>query len=185
MNKKGQGFMNFVFFFLILFTILVIGIIGVIAVSLFNFTSDTITPVMEGIGVVGSANVSEASQYTFGTVDKVVNSFPWLLAFGYVAMLIFSMIFVISYNYNPNPIFIGIYFVLVILLIFGSILMSNVYESIYSSGDAVISAGMEDQQAMNFMMLHSPWILTLIAFIVGIYIFAGRQGEGGGGGFNI
>jgi len=186
MNKKGQGFMGFVFFFLILFTILVIGFIGVMAVTLIKYTSGVVTPVMEDIGVVGSANISEASHYTFGTVDKVVNSFPWLLAFGYVAMLIFSIIFVVSYTYNPNPVFIGIYFIFVVLLIFGAIIMSNMYEDIYTSGDEVISAGLKEQQAMSFMMLHSPWILSLIAFIVGIYIFAGRQGEGGsGGGFDI
>lgn len=179
MNKKG--FMGFVFFFLILFTILIIGFIAVIVVSLVKYTSGVVTPVMEDIGVVGNTNISEAAGYTFGTVDKVVNSLPWLLAFGYVAMLVFSIIFVVSYNFNPNPVYIGIYFIFVILLIFGAIVMSNMYEDVYSSNDGVLGVGLQEQTAMSFMMLHSPWILSIIAFIAGIYIFAGKQNENQGG----
>ena len=179
MNKKG--FMGFVFFFLILFTILIIGFIAVVGVSVVKYTSGVVTPVMKDIGVVGNANVSHASAVTFGTVDKLVGALPWLLAFSYVAMLIFSIIFVVSYNFNPNPVYIGIYFIFIILLIFGSIVMSNMYEDIYNSGDEVIGVGLQEQTAMSFMMLHSPWILSIIAFIVGIYIFAGKQSENQGG----
>jgi len=87
----------------------------------------------------------------------------------------------VSYEFNPNPVYIGIYFIFVILLIFGAILMSNMYEDLYSSNDGVIGAGLQEQTAMSFMMFHSPWILSIIAFIAGIYIFAGKQGERQGG----
>ena len=180
-NKNKKGFMGFVFFFLILFTILIIGVIGTLTVAIVEYTSEVITPVMQDIGMAGSTNVSQAAEYTFGTVDKLVGSLSWLLAFGYVAMLIFSIIFVVSYNFNPNPVFIGIYFVFVILLIFGAIILSNMYEDLYNSNDEVIGDGLKEQVAMSFMILHSPWILSLIAFIVGIYIFAGKQSEQQGG----
>jgi len=180
-NKNKKGFMGFVFFFLILFTILIIGVIGTLTVAIVEYTSEVITPVMQDIGMAGSTNVSQAAEYTFGTVDKLVGSLSWLLAFGYVAMLIFSIIFVVSYNFNPNPVFIGIYFVFVILLIFGAIILSNMYEDLYNSTDEVIGDGLKEQVAMSFMILHSPWILSLIAFIVGIYIFAGKQSEQQGG----
>ena len=179
MNKKG--FMGIVFFFLILFTILIIGFIAVIVVSAIKYTSGVVTPVMEDLGMAGETNLSEASQYTFGTVDKIANSLPWLLAFGYVTMLIFSIIFVVSYNFNPNPVYIGLYFIFVILLIFGAILMSNMYEDLITTNDEIIGEGLREQTVMSFMMLHSPWILSIIAFIVGIYIFAGKQGEHQGG----
>lgn len=181
LKKNKKGFMGIVFFFLILFTILIIGIIGVIAVSAFQFTSETITPIMTDLGVVGSTNLTEASQVTFGVVNTTVAAFPWLLGFAYVAMLIFSIIFVMAYSTNPNPVYLGVYFMFVILLIFGSILLSNVYENIYTTNNEVIGEGLKDQKAMSFMILHSPWILTVIAFIVGIYIFAGKQNEDQGG----
>ena len=180
-RKDKRGFMNFLFFFLILFTILIIGFIAVVGVSLVKYTSGVITPIMTDIGVVGNTNISEASQYTFGTVNTIVNAFPWLLAFTYVAMLIFSIVFVVSYKFNPNPVYIGVYFIFVILLIFGAILISNMYENLYNTNDSVIGPGLRDQTAMSFMMLRSPWILTIIAFIVGIYIFAGKQSESQGG----
>lgn len=181
-NKKGQeGFMGFVFFFLILFTILIIGFIGVVVVSVFDYTSEVVTPIMTDLGIVGGANLSEAGEVTFGTVDTIVDSLPWLLLFSYVAMLSFSLIFIISYNFNPNPAFIGVYFLFVVLLIFGSIVMSNMYQELISSNDEVIGDGLRSQTGMSYMILHSPWILGLFSFIVGIYIFAGRQTETEGG----
>ena len=180
--KKAQGgFMGMVFFFLIIFTILIIGFIGVITVALFDYTSGVVTPIMTDLGIVGETNMSEASEVTFGTVDTIVNSLPWLLLFSYVAMLVFSMIFIISYDFNPNPAFIGIYFLFVILLIFGAIIMSNMYEDLIKTNDEVIGDGLRSQTGMSYMILHSPMILGLFSFLVGIYIFAGRQTETEGG----
>jgi hypothetical protein len=34
---------------------------------------------------------------------------------------------------------------------------------------------------MSYLILYSPFILTVIAFITGIYLFAGRQNENVGG----
>lgn len=178
--KDKRGIMGIVFFFLILFTILIIGFIGVIVVAGIDFASDTINPIMQDIGVVGDANVSDASRATFGTVDTIVGMMPWLLAFSYVAMLIFSIIFVVAYRYNPHPAFIGIYFLFVVLLIFGAIIMSNIYQDIYSTDDADIGERIREQQSMSFLILHAPAIFTVIAFIVGIYIFAGNKDSAGG-----
>ena len=181
LRKDKKGFMGFVFFFLILFTILIIGFIGTILVSVFDYTSGVVTPIMTDLGIVGETNLSEASEVTFGTVDTIVDSLPWLLLFTYVAMLIFSVIFIISYDFNPNPAFIGLYFLFVILLIFGAIVMSNMYEDLIKTNDEVIGEGLRSQTGMSYMILHSPWILGMFAFIVGIYIFAGRQTEREGG----
>lgn len=180
-NKKDKrGFLPIVIFFLIMFTILIIGFIGVIVVTLFDYTSGVITPITEGLGTVGNTNLSQASQYTFGTIDTTLSAFPWLLLFSYVAMLIFSIIFMISYRYNPNPAYIGIYFLFVVLLIFGAIIISNLYQDILSTNDAVVGAGLRSQTSMSFMILHSPWILGMIAFLVGIYIFTGSQRDSTG-----
>lgn len=179
-TKNKKGVMGIIFFFLLLFTILVIGFVATIVMSVGSFVNDEITPIMTDLGMVGNTNLSEAGEYTFGTVDKVVQALPWLIAFAYVAMLIFSIVFIISWNYNPNPAYMGIYFMLVILLIFGCIVMSNMYQDIYSGTDD-IATGLQEQKAMSWMILYSPLIMTIISFIVGIYIFAGRQTEFQGG----
>ena len=116
--KDKRGIMGVVFFFLILFTILIVGFIGVMVLAGIDFASDTVTPIMEDLGVVGDTNMSDASRVTFGTVDTIVQSLPWLLLFSYVAMLVFSIIFVVAYQFNPHPAYIGVYFLFVVLFLF-------------------------------------------------------------------
>lgn len=180
LKNDKKGIIGIVVFFLILFTILVIGFIAVIAISALGYASDTITPIMQDLGVVGSTNLSQASQYTFGTVDTIVDMLPFLLVFSYVAMLIFSILFVVAYQFNPHPAYIGIYFLFVVLMIFGSIIMSNMYQDLYTTNDPIIGTGLQNQAAMSFLILHSPLIFVVIAFIVGIYIFAGNKDNAGG-----
>lgn len=179
--KNKKGVMGIVIFFLVMFTILIIGFIGAMVITVIDFGSETITPVMTDLGVVGTSNVSEASEITFGTVNTLVNSLPWLLTFSYVAMLIFSVIFVVSYRMNPNPAYIGIYFLFCVLLIFGAIFMSNMYQDLLSSDDAVIGDGLRSQTSMSYLMIHSPLILSVLVFIVGIYIFVGKDRQSSGG----
>jgi len=179
-NKKGV--IGIIFFFIILFAILIIGFIAVIVVSVFQIGSDVITPVMEDLGMAGDTNLSEASGYTFGVVDTLINSLPWLLAFGYALALIFSIVLVVSYNYNPNPAFIGVYIALILLLIVGSIIISNSYEDIYSGTDE-LALKLQSNTAMSYMILYSPFIMTLIAFITGIFLFATNKDRETGGGF--
>ena len=179
MNNK-KGVMGIVFFFLLLLTILIIGFGLAMLWSVIDYASGEITPIMTDLGMVEDFNMSQAGEYTFGVMDSVITALPWVIAFSYVAMLIFSIVFIISWNYNPNPIYIGIYFMFVILLILGCIAMSNIYQDIYTGTD-IVAQGLQNQYMLSFLILHSPWIMTLIAFIVGIYIFAGKQTEMQGG----
>lgn len=180
LKRDKRGAMGIILLFILLLTILIVGFMATIIISIVDYASGEITPVMEGLGMVGDTNMSEASEYTFGTVDTIINAFPWLLVFGYVAFLIFSIIFVMSYKYNPNPIFIGFYVVMVLLVIFGSVILSNMYQDIYD-GDNIVATGLQSQGAMSHLIIHSPWIFTVLAFIVGIYLFAGKQTEFQGG----
>jgi hypothetical protein len=178
-TKDKRGIMGIIFFFLILFSILILGFFAVVVVGVLDFSSEIVTPVMEGIGVVGDTNISEASTYTFGVADTFINAVPWLIAFAYVMALIFSIVLVLSYNYNPNPAFIAVYIAFILLLILGSIIISNAYEDIYSGTDE-IALKLQSQVAMSYMILYSPMILTAIAFIAGIYLFAVKRNVDGG-----
>jgi len=177
-KRDKRGFMGILFFFIILFSILILGFMGVMVISVLDYASDEITPVMTDLGMAGDTNLSSASTYTFGAMDTVVQALPWVMVFVYVLALIFSMVLVVSYNYNPNPAFIGVYIALIILLIFGSIIVSNTYQDIYEGTDE-IATKLQEQTAMSYLILYSPMILTLIAFFAGIYLFAGKQSEGG------
>jgi len=180
-KKKKRGSIVLILFFLALFTILIMGFIAAMLWGIVDYGSDTITPIMEDLGVIPgtSTNMSEYAGYTFTQANRVVQALPWIIGFGYVGALMFTIIFVISIRFNPHPVFIGFYFALIILLIFGSIVMSNMYQDMYS-GDDVIATRLQEQTIMSYMILFSPFIMTLIATIAGIFLFARSPDTGGG-----
>jgi len=184
MNKRGV--MGIIILFLILFTILIVGFAGTMLISVVDYTSDTITPIMEDLGVINdsatntSINMSDIGTKTFGLVDDFVQTLPWLFGLLYGCSLIFTIVFVIGYRTNPHPVFLGLYFALMLLLIFGSILISNMYQDIYSGNDE-IGTRLQEQTMMSYMMLYAPHILTLLAAVSGIFMFARSPGESSGG----
>ena len=183
MGKKGA--MGIIIFFIILMTVLIIGFISVMVWSVVDIASDEITPIMLELGVVGDTNLSQAAEYTFGILDTFIQSLPWIVAVGYVLALVFTLVFVFVVGYNPHPAFIGLYLALMILLIFLCVIMSNMYQDIYT-GDDDVASRLKEQTTMSYLILHSPFIMALIAIIGGILMFARQSNaEGGGGSFGI
>ncbi len=183
-NKKGQGFIGIILFFLALLTILIIGFVAAMIVGIVDYSSDTLTPIMEDLGMVDGTNMSEVSGYTFGTVDTIVQALPWLVALSYVACLIFTIAFIFLTGYTQHPAFIGIYFVFIILLIFGCVIMSNMYQDIYTGTDE-IATRLQDQTLLSFMILNSPFMMFMISVIGGIVIFTRASNEAGAGGLGV
>lgn len=180
-NKKGNVGIIIVFF-LILFSILIIGFGLAILTGVFGFVGDTITPIMNEVATdSGVDTLNDSVNYTFGLGNSFVQSMPWIVGFGYVLALIFSIVFVAMYSYNPNPVFIGFYFMLVVLLFFGAVIMSNMYQDIYEGTD-IISQGLQEQPLMSNMILYSPFYMVLIALIAGIFLFAKPSQDDYGGG---
>lgn len=182
-KKNKRGGIGIIIFFAVLLGVLVLGFIAAIAWSVFDIASDEITPIMEGLGMVGDTNVSQAAQYSVGVADTFVQSLPWIMALGYVMALIFTLVFVFIVGYSPHPAFIALYFALMILLIFGCIIMSNIYQDIYT-GDDDVASRLQEQTIMSYMILHSPYIMAIIAIVGGILMFGMRnvsEGNFGGG----
>jgi len=177
MNKKGQ--FGIILFFLALLTILIVGFIAAIGVAIIGYTADEAIPILSDLGVVGDTNLTEIGDYTFAKVDILVNSLPWFIGLSYVLALLFSIVFVISMSFDPPKLFIGFYFALMILLIFGGIIMSNMYQDIYEGQDE-IGTRLQEQPLISYMILWSPWILTLVSIIAGIFFFVKTGAEGGG-----
>ena len=178
LKKDKRGIIAVIIFFLILFTILIVGFIAVMVLGVVDYASDTITPIMNDLGMAGdSTNMSEYSTYTFDKVNTIVQALPMLAAFAYVGALIFTLVFVFSLSQNPHPVFIGFYFMMMLLLIFGCMFMSNMYQDIYQGTDE-IATRVQDQTIMSYLILYSPFIMALIAVIAGIVLFS-RVGPGG------
>jgi len=183
MNKKAA--IGIIFFFIILILILVVGFISVMVWSVVDIASDEITPIMLELGMVGETNLSEVADITFGVANSFVQALPWIVAIGYVLALIFTLVFVLVVGFNPHPAFIGLYLALMILLVFLCIIMSNMYQDIYTGTDEVATR-LQEQTTMSYLILHSPFIMALIAIIGGIIMFTRQANtEGGGGAFGI
>jgi len=169
--------------FFVLFLILILGFFGTMVWSVVDIASDEITPIMEDLGMVGDTNLSQVSEYTFGVADTFIQAVPWLIALGYVLALVFTLVFVFVAGYNPHPAFIAFYVALMLLLVFGCIIMSNMYQDIYTGNDE-IALRLQEQTIMSFMILHSPFIMVFIAVIGGILMFGMKNtadsGYGGG-----
>jgi len=184
LKKNKRGGIGIIFFFLALMVILIVGFASVIIFSVVDIASDEITPIMTELGMVGETNLSEAAEYSFGIADTIVQSLPWMIAAGYVLVLIFSLVFIFISGYNPHPAFMGLYLVLMILLIFLCIIVSNMYQDIYTGTDEVATR-LQEQVTMSYLILHSPFIMAIIAVIGGVLMFTRQANAEGGGGFGV
>jgi len=182
-SKNKRGGIGLILFFSVLLIVIILGFFAALSWAVLDIASDELTPVMEGLGMVGDVNVSEAAEYSFGVADTFIQATPWLIAFGYVMALIFTLVFIFVAGYSPHPAFIAFYLALMFLLVFGCIVMSNMYQDIYT-GTNDISTRLQEQSTMSFMILHSPFIMAIIAIIGGILMFGmqsvNKEGYGGG-----
>lgn len=182
--KNKRGAMGIIILFIIIFTTLIIGIVGAGAIAVLDLFSDEITPIMTDLGVLDvsdttSVNLSEVGEYTFGTLDIFIQALPWILGLGYGCALIFTIVFSLGYKTNPHPVFLGFYAALMLLLVFGSIILSNIYQDMYV-GTNEIATRLQEQTMMSYLILYSPHIMTMIAVIAGIIMFTRSPGESGG-----
>lgn len=175
-NKKGQ-FVKILLIFVLLFLILIGGLIVVFGSSIVNWVFDIAVPELTTLGTIGDFNATEAAAYTITPVNTIVQNMTWLTGVIYVMMLVFSVVVAVTARANPNRWLIGFYFLLTILLIFGSILISNIYEDFYDDTDEFASI-LKEHTLLSYMILYSPMIFTIIIFLTGIIIFSGKQEEG-------
>lgn len=176
-NKKGQ--VSIFIFFGVIVVLLVVGFVLAILISLINWSSETLTPALEGLGMVENTNVSQAVTYSLGNINSVIQTFTWLGGVIFVLAIVSCVLFIAFSNENTPPIFLSLFFAFLILLIFLSIFVSNAYEDLYN-GDDEISERLQEQTILSFLILYSPMILTVLAFLTGIFIFV-KGGVGGGG----
>jgi len=184
LNKDKKGAIGILIFVCVLFGILLIGFTAAIVVGIIDIVSDEITPIMEDLGMAGGSNISEYAGYGFGTMNTFVQALPWIVAAGYVLALIFTIVFIFIVGYNPHPAFIAFYFALMILLIFGCVLVSNMYQDLYSATDD-LALRLQEQTILSYLLLHSPFIMVMIMVVGGLLMFTRQASAEGSGGFGV
>lgn len=173
-NNKGQFEIFWVF--VIFATVLVVGIVASLLIGVANFTSKTITPVVEDLGMIDSYNVSEAGSLTFGTLNSLIGMLPMIVGFTYLMLLVGCIILVVMYRGTANMLFIGLFFALMLLMLLVAVLGSNFYQDFYD-GDDELALELQSQTMLSFLILNSPYIFAVVGFICGIFLFSGRQNE--------
>ena len=160
-----------------LFLLVLFGIVLAIGSSVVNYVFDETLPEIEGLGEVGDWNATETSQMVLTPIDTFVQNFTWvsgiLYMFGLVA--IFGIAFV--FRSTGDKWLIGLFFALVLILIIGCILLSNIYEDFHDDNNDIANI-MKEHIMLSYLILYSPAIMTIIAFIAGIILFSETGSEG-------
>lgn len=177
MNKQGQ-IGNILLFFIIVAVLIVVGVVIGILASVIDIATDTIIPEIEGIGMVGDQNITQYSQYGTTPVNTFVQNLTWIGGVMYMMGVVGLFGIAFAFRLTMNRVYIILFFGLAILMIFLSILISNIYEDIYSGGDE-LSTRLQDQTILSYLVLHSPLIFTIVIFASGIVLFSGVSEEGG------
>lgn len=175
MNKKGN-ILTMIFFIGILFIILILGFLMIVGSAILNWTMDEAVPELSNLGVIGNTNMTEVADYTLTPLNNIVQSFTWLAGVLYVLMLVGSFGILFVFRETSSKWLIGFYIALMLVLIMGSILMSNIYED-FIGGDDDLGSRLKEHTILSFMILESPKVFTVIGFIFGILLFSGIQEE--------
>jgi hypothetical protein len=140
--------------------------------SVLNFVMDQAVPVFDELGMVGYTNMTEVSQYTLHPVNSVIQSMTWmgtiLFVFGIIA--IFAIAFV--YRSYAQRWLIPFFFVTMFVLVLICIFMSNMYQE-FLAGTDDIAPIMAEHSGLNYFILYSPLIMSIVGFIAGAIMFGG------------
>ena len=173
MNKKG----NLLVMILIvggLFLLMFLGLLLVIGSSILNFVADTVVPELTGIGMVGGANFTQAVDITITPVDSFIQNMTWIAGIIYIFGIMAVLGISFAFRNTGEKWLIGLFVAMVLILVIASIFISNIYEEFYN-GDDEISTRLKEHTLLSFMLLYSPAIISLIAFLSGIILFSGVQ----------
>lgn len=172
--KNNRGQTGLVIFFVLLAVILIVGFVFAILIGAGTWVSSTISPVLQD--ALPQDTFGTTGQATVGTINTIIQMAPWVIAFLYFFALLGSIMFVLSYNSNLNPMWSGAYFVFMIALIVLAFFISNAYQDVYQANDE-LGLQLQSMTAISYMILYSPHILAVIMIVAGIFLFAGKQGD--------
>lgn len=155
-------------------------LIGALAVAfggmVIRWTFDEAVPELSGLGMVGSTNLTEISEYTLSPVNTFVQSFQWMTGLLYVLALLGCVGMSFAFRFTGNKWLIGLFIACMLMLIIASIFISNIYQDFYQDGGDVGTA-LHEQAMISWLILYSPLVMCIIGFICGIIMFTGEGQE--------
>lgn len=171
MKNKGQ-IGGLIFFFLAVAFIIVAGIFLVFISGALNFVADTVVPEIQGIGTVGDTNITQVSEYAITPINTVIQNLTWLGGAIYVIMVIGLFGLAFTFRLTKMKVLMALFVGFAILMVFVSIIISNMYEDAYND-DGDFGSRLKEQTLLSYMILHSPMIFVVVIFVSGIIMFTG------------
>ena len=160
----------------LLFILVAAGVIMALGSSVINWTFDEVVPEIDSIGQIeGSANMTEVSRMTLHPLNTVVQNFTWITALIYIfgILAVFGIAF--AFRGMGDRWLIALFISMVLILIIGCIIFSNIYEAFYTGTDE-IALLLQEHTLLSYLILYSPLIFSLVAFVAGIILFSGDPG---------
>jgi len=176
MNKEGS-FMGIMLIVGVLMLIIMAGVLLIIGSSVINWIADETIPVLNDIGVVDNTNFTQITEITINPINTVIQNFTWVASIMYIFGIIGVFGLAFMFRGSGDKWLIGLFFACVLILVICSIFMSNIYEEIYAGNDD-FTLIIREHLLLSYLILYSPAIMTLVAFIAGVIMFSGPP-EGG------
>ena len=174
MNKKAQIARIST---IILGLIMVVGIVAAATISwgIIKISSDEIVPELLAIGEVAPGiNISESIEMVTTPMTTIIDNLGLIMALIYIL----GIVGLLSYSYlmrtNVNGWVIALFFVSVLLVIISAIAVSQFYEEFYLDQDELGDV-LRTAPLVSYLIIYSPVILTIVAFIAGIILFTGEE----------
>ena len=173
-NKKGQMTSVVV---LILGLILLVFIIAGLTIGwgVVKSATDVIIPEFTSIGeIFPGSNVSEYAEMTLNPASSIIDNMGLIIGLVYILGLVGLLGYAFIFRNNFNG-WIAMFFIAsVLMLIMLSIFVSQYYESFYLDQNE-LGTILRSATLVSFLIIQSPVILTIIAFIAGIILFTGNR----------
>jgi len=176
-NKKGQ-IESVIWIIGILFLILLVGFGMAFGSIVIDWVFDEAVPELSTLGMVGSSNLTQVSDYTLTPLNNVVQSFTWMAGVLYILGLTICIGLSFAFRITGNKWLVAFFIACMFLLIVASIFISNIYEEFYNDGSEV-GIRLHEHTLMSFLLLYSPLVMCIVGFTCGIIMFTGDYGEGG------
>jgi len=170
-NKKGS-FMGIMFVVGGLFLLVMFGVMLAIGSSTINWVMDETVPELKTVGEVGEWNSTESIDMVISPVDTFIQNFTWVAGLLYVFGIIGVFGLALTFRATGDKWLIGLYFGVVLILVIGCIIMSNIYEDV-SADNSGFGDIMKEHVLLSFLIIYSPGIMAMIAFLAGIILFSG------------
>ena len=171
-KKNKKGLMGILLVIGGLFLLVMLGLMMAIGSSTINYVMDIAVPEFKSLGMVGDTNATFITEVAIDPVNSFIQNLTFITGIVYVFGIlgIFGLAF--AYRNTGDKWLAGLFVSLVLLLVIACIFVSSIYEDIYDD-DSEIGTRMKEHTILSFLVLSSPAIMGMIAFIVGIILFSG------------